>query len=127
MVLSHVVDGRTRAELQNEMIASGIDELKMALSGKVDEILEAHTLRHPITYDHHLIENVQKAQQQRSREALEKSLGRWKDKGGLICLSATQLVDMFQTQCQSNMELFASSTATDMMEAYYKVCAIKNH
>jgi hypothetical protein len=63
----------------SQLINRGIDILKHDLDQKLAQILEPHTYGHPITYNHYLTENVQKAQaerQQRSlKAALESSLG----------------------------------------------------
>jgi hypothetical protein len=63
----------------SQLINRGIDVLKQDLDQKLAQILEPHTHGHPITYNHYLTENIQKAQaerQQRSlKVALESSIG----------------------------------------------------
>ncbi len=39
-----------------------MENIKAELSNKTDEILESHISGHPITYNHYLTDNVQKAQ-----------------------------------------------------------------
>ncbi|KAH6648581.1 P-loop containing nucleoside triphosphate hydrolase protein [Truncatella angustata] len=123
LVLSYVVDENTRSELWKELIIPELELLNRSLLAKTDEILASHTSRHPITYNHYLTENVQKAQKQRSRKALMKRLQENGKRGGVTPLDMTmsEILDFFETQTEADMELFASSTATDVMEAYYKV------
>ncbi|KAH8199463.1 hypothetical protein TruAng_006339 [Truncatella angustata] len=123
LVLSYVVDENTRSELWKELIIPELELLNRSLLTKTDEILASHTSRHPITYNHYLTENVQKAQKQRSRKALMKRLQENGKRGGVTPLDMTmsEILDFFETQTEADMELFASSTATDVMEAYYKV------
>lgn len=62
VALAHVSDRSTLEGLLRQLIYPGLEGLKLDLQEKVDEILRHHELVHPITYNHYLTENVQKAQ-----------------------------------------------------------------
>ncbi|KAI0146647.1 P-loop containing nucleoside triphosphate hydrolase protein [Pestalotiopsis sp. NC0098] len=120
-VLSHVVDHKTRAELWQELVSPELDDLKNALNNKVAEILASHTSRHPITYNHYLTENVQKTQKRRDREKLRVRLEKHSQNGEFYAWSVDALLNILEPDTEPDMEIFASSAATDVMEAYYKV------
>ncbi|ETS87298.1 hypothetical protein PFICI_01126 [Pestalotiopsis fici W106-1] len=123
-VLSHVVDFDTRSKLWQELIAPELDQLKDTLNKKMSEILASHTSGHPITYNHYLIENVQRAQNQRVREKMRARLQRYSDANGILQqgLTVDSLINILvERDTEADMEIFASSRATDIMLAYYKV------
>lgn len=67
ITVDETVDGIFR------IISRGIDTLKSDLNHKVTELLDPHYNGHPITYNHYLTDNVQKAQSDRRRRSFEKS------------------------------------------------------
>ncbi|KAI0125683.1 P-loop containing nucleoside triphosphate hydrolase protein [Xylariales sp. AK1849] len=126
-VLGHVVDENTQAELWKGLINDELEGLKRELHAKSVEILALHTSGHPITYNHYLTEIVQKIRTRRTRNALKKCL----QDNYTISLAELgfdgleELLDTIMTETELNMETYACSAAVDMMEAYYKVVALK--
>lgn len=62
--LSHVADDETE-RLKFELVEPKIIILEALVEKRLAQLLEPHTKGHPITYNHYLTENVQKAQQAR--------------------------------------------------------------
>jgi GTP-binding protein EngB required for normal cell division/lipopolysaccharide biosynthesis glycosyltransferase len=125
--LSHICDRSTREGLLREIIYPGLDSLEKKLRLKVTELLKPHDTGHPITYNHYLTDNVQKAQNgRRTREIkkiLENFFGDDYTALGVVKLSINveSLAGLIVTKTEADMNNYASSTATDFMEAYYKV------
>ncbi|KAH8671718.1 P-loop containing nucleoside triphosphate hydrolase protein [Xylariales sp. PMI_506] len=124
LVIRHIAARDVVTEML-EFIHEKIEELKVELDAKINELLASAT-QHPITYNRQLTENVQKAQQARHRRAIKqlirKMLGSQylDDVDRKINLNPVQLVDHLAQGLEPDMELFGSSTAVDFMEAYYK-------
>jgi hypothetical protein len=111
----------------SQLINRGIDILKHDLDQKLAQILEPHTHSRPITYNHYLTENVQKAQEERQQRslkaALESSLGGSKlDSGQLCTINPEALLVSLNRKTELNMEAYASDFLIDYMQAYYKAC-----
>ena len=125
--LQYVVDEHTAGSLIREIIDPSMESLKVDLTTKVDEILTPHLRGHPITYNHYLTENVQKAQAARRRREMEKQVKCFLDVDELTRGTAnhwfdmTALLDTLTSYTESDMEKFSCSMAVDMMQAYYKV------
>lgn len=124
--LDYATDEDTAAGLLHEIINPKLYGLKDALDKKIAEILEPHRSGHPITYNHYLTENIQKAQAQRRRAQLERVL---KGVFGNDVRSGTRdyyldvnnLLSRLVESTEADMDRYASYAAIDMMEAYYKV------
>lgn len=56
--LHYIIDENTTESLLQEVVGPSMDDLKVGLITKVEEILGPHISGHPITYNHHLTENV---------------------------------------------------------------------
>jgi hypothetical protein len=109
-------------------ISGGIDALKTQLNLKVVELLDPHYSGHPITYNHYMTENVQKAQSERRRRNFEKILKEFLGedifkKGYPYEISPIKLLEMLEQRTEVNMERYASELAVDYMQAYYKASA----
>jgi GTP-binding protein EngB required for normal cell division len=129
-ILSHVCDRATLDRVWRRIISAGLDDMAEKLRNKVSELLRPHDTGHPITYNHYLTENVQKAQSERQareiRATLNKTFGRYDaDEDGNLHINVAGWVDMLTrsltSRTEADMNNYASSTATDFMEAYYKV------
>lgn len=123
-ILDHVavddtVDGIFRST------SGGIDTLKSGLDQKVAELLNPHYYGHPITYNHYLTDNVQRAQSNRRRQSLEETL---KEAFGISSLDGqfkqtvvpAKLLALLEQRTEVDMERYASNLAVDYMQAYYK-------
>jgi GTP-binding protein EngB required for normal cell division len=123
--LAHVCDETTFAGLSRRFINVRLESLTAALRDKVAELLKPHDVGHPITYNHYLTENVQKAQSKRKAQEFKKSLigvlGEDYSSKHAAYPNVDKLVDILVAKSEANMNSYASSTATDFMEAYYKV------
>ncbi|KAI4654177.1 uncharacterized protein J4E78_007222 [Alternaria triticimaculans] len=125
--LDHVCDETTRTGISRQYITVRLAKLTDALRVKVAELLTPHDTSHPITYNHYLTDNVQKAQSQRQSRELRKSLKEvigddHSGKGTVkLHINVDTLVNTLLAKTEANMNSYASSTATDFMEAYYKV------
>ncbi|KAK4552409.1 hypothetical protein LTR86_010423 [Recurvomyces mirabilis] len=101
-----------------------MEALKQDLDRRLDGLLQPHFEIHPITYNHYLTENVQKAQSARRRRKLETVLrttfANLKDPiyNGL---SPLHLLNLLDDSNEADMETHASNLAVDYMQAYYKV------
>ena len=126
-VLQHVVDDQTAGSLIREIIGPSMENLKVGLATKVAEFLKPHLLGHPITYNHYLTENVQKAQATRRRREMEKRLKTFFNENALTQgtinhrLDVRSLLDTLVSHTEPDMDNFSCSMAVDVMEAYYKV------
>ncbi|KAH7408803.1 P-loop containing nucleoside triphosphate hydrolase protein [Phaeosphaeria sp. MPI-PUGE-AT-0046c] len=129
--LSHTCDPSTREGILTCVIYPKLDCLEKKLQEKVTELLKPHDTGHPITYNHYLTDNVQKAQAERRMREIKKTLQQFFGDDytnlGTIKLSFNieNLTKLLATKTEADMNNYASSTATDFMEAYYKV-ALKN-
>ncbi|KAF2676183.1 interferon-induced GTP-binding protein Mx [Lentithecium fluviatile CBS 122367] len=129
--LSHVSDHSTLVGLLRRFINDRFQILATELRDKVKEILRPHDTGHPITYNHYLTENVQKAQGKRRMREIKKSLGQvlgadYTDHGVVnIDINVNTLINTLVNKTEADMNNYASSTATDFMEAYYKVALKK--
>jgi hypothetical protein len=126
-LLRYTMDEQTAGALLREVVVPSMEHLRKDLATKVEEILEPHLLGHPITYNHYLTENVQKAQAARHREELEKRLKCFFKKDELNQDATNHWFDMkalletLTSYMEPDMDKFLCSMATDMMQAYYKV------
>ncbi|KAK5111169.1 hypothetical protein LTR85_012251 [Meristemomyces frigidus] len=127
--MATIVDHTTVADTADgisQLINQGVDTLRFDLDQKVGQLLEPHFDVHPITYNHYLTDNVQKAQSDRRRRGFEQTL---KDHFDVDDLEETsrypvrphELLNLFDRQTESDMESYASNLAVDYMQAYYKV------
>lgn len=124
-LLSHVAIEETADKIFREIINPQMEALKGDLEKKVEELLAPHYSGHPITNNHYLIENVQKAQTARRKREIERHLGlkviEHPDQHVSYTGAAiTRLLDSLQLGTEVDMERYASSMAIDYMEAYYK-------
>lgn len=126
-IIDHLAVSET-AEGIARIVNAGIDKLKKALDDKVTELLVPHYSGHPITYNHYLTDQVQKAQADRRRRLLQQKLGehsiKMADYRGTferVEMDIDPLLDILVDQTEADMELHATSLAVDYMNAYYKV------
>jgi hypothetical protein len=111
-----------------QIINGGIDTLKRDLNQKVAELLKPHYNGHPITYNHYLTDNVQKAQSDRRRRSFENALKEVIgipniEEGGSYRAVPFKLLTQLEQRTEVDMERYASDLAVDYMQAYYKVNA----
>jgi hypothetical protein len=124
-ILDHIaVDETTEGIFR--IISGRIDSLKGDLDQRVANLLDPHYTVHPITYNHYLTDNVQKAQADRRRQKFERNLINFmglssvKDESSII-VKAAELLSLLEESTETDMERYASDLAVDYMQAYYKV------
>lgn len=124
----HIVKQTAADDVANKLLVllnTRIEGYEQKLEAKVEELLLGHYEQHPITYNHQLTENVQKAQQGRRKRAIEKKLadtfGNQGDHDFTIRITAVQIMDLYFDVFEPDMRRYGSSLAVDYMEAYYKV------
>jgi hypothetical protein len=123
----HVCDETSLAGISRRFVHVRLERLTTELRDKVAELLKPYDTGHPITYNHYLTESVQKAQSTRwtkeIRSTLEGVLGDDYTEDGVryFALDVDVLVNALVSKTEADMDTYASSTATDFMEAYYKV------
>ncbi|KAK5734604.1 hypothetical protein LTR17_008825 [Elasticomyces elasticus] len=125
-IIDHIAAEETADGLVR-LIGQRMDLLKQDVDQKLDEILQPHFEMHPITYNHYLTDNVQKAQSARRRRRIELVL---KKAFGDLNSSETDvrplhLLNLLDDDVEADMENFGSNLAVDYMEAYYKVALKK--
>ena len=109
------------------IISERIDMLKDDLDHKVAELLNPHYSGHPITYNHYLTDNVQKAQSDRRRRGLKKTLQEFfgadncENELEYIRVAPLKLLTLLEQRTEVDMEHYASELTVDYMQAYYKV------
>jgi GTP-binding protein EngB required for normal cell division len=125
--LSHVCDPSTRENILTYIIYPKFDLLEKKLQEKVTELLKPHDTGHPITYNHYFTDNIQKAQAGRRMREIKKTLEEFfgDDYTNLgkvkLSINVENLTKLLVTKTEADMNNYASSTATDFMQAYYKV------
>jgi GTP-binding protein EngB required for normal cell division len=128
VIIGHVsVEGTLDAIFR--VLCGGIEKLNGDLNEKVVELLDPHYTGHPVTYNHYLTDNVQKAQSDRQRHGIEtiiKSIfGKQisEPNGSYLSHSAdfAKLSTKLVHRTEADMEHYASSLAVDYMQAYYEV------
>ncbi|EAQ87695.1 hypothetical protein CHGG_04314 [Chaetomium globosum CBS 148.51] len=125
--LHYVADGETTESLLRAVVKPSMEIIKRGLSNKADEILEPHLSGHPITYNHYLTENVQKAQAQRRRHQMEARLKSFFSSSQIPASMTSHTFNMrsllndLTTNTEPDMDTYSCTMAVDTMEAYYKV------
>ncbi|KAI1878828.1 hypothetical protein JX265_003005 [Neoarthrinium moseri] len=116
LAIQHVAASDVVAELI-KVVHTKIEEIKVGLDAKIEELLVSATEQHPITYNRQLTENVQKAQQARHKRSIKKLVRKtfgsqnFDDVERKISLNPVQFVDLLAQGLEPDMELFGSSTA----------------
>ncbi|KAK3900215.1 hypothetical protein C8A05DRAFT_45903 [Staphylotrichum tortipilum] len=126
-ILQHVADEKAASALLRIVVAPAMEDIKIGLRNKADEILQPYISDHPITYNHYLTENVQKAHARRQQRQLEQRLKSFFGVDKLVDGQVSRKFDMqallggLANSSEPDMDRYACSMATDTMEAYYKV------
>jgi hypothetical protein len=123
--LQHVADRETATRLIASLLNPAFAILEGTVENKLLELLQPQTNGHPITYNHYLTENIQKAQSERHNSKIFKAFKRYadptsKDSRDLV---PAHLYSAISKATEPNMENYAAMLATDTMEAYYKACS----
>ncbi|KAH9908514.1 P-loop containing nucleoside triphosphate hydrolase protein [Xylariomycetidae sp. FL2044] len=126
-ILQYVTDESTCEAIVRDVVGVAMQKLKKDLTAKMDELLEPHLMGHPITYNHYLTDNVQKAQAARHLRAMESRFRSLLDTENIragrmdYCIDMRAFLNELASLTEPNMDNYSCSMAVDMMEAYYKV------
>ncbi|KAK1060944.1 hypothetical protein LTR33_012802 [Friedmanniomyces endolithicus] len=120
-ILEHVATNDT-VDALTALVDRSIDELGRNVDAKIEDLLRPHHAGHPITYNHYLISNVQNAQANRQRRALEASLRSHFGQNEVIYnVDVGNVIKALHEREEFDMGSYASHLAVDYMQAYYKV------
>jgi GTPase SAR1 family protein len=123
-------DPKTYNGILRHIINPGLEPLRQSLQGKAEEVLKPHQRGHPITYNHYLTDNIQKARADHWGKLVEAELSEFFH----IDLSSTNthyrqnfdvrglVATLKSINTETNMERHACSEAVACMQAYYKAC-----
>ena len=126
--MEHVADEVTGERLLRHVIEPSMTRLKGSVQVKLEELLAPHLSGHPITYNHYLTENIQKAQVDRHERKLREVFQGYfnlEDNKSYTVHKPMHLLKSVMAATEPNMDDYASMTAVDTMEAYYKVATKK--
>ncbi|CAK7202892.1 hypothetical protein SEUCBS139899_005619 [Sporothrix eucalyptigena] len=118
--LDHIAVKDTADKIMRFSINPKMAEFKEEMLHQMQTILEQHDKGHPITYNHYLTTNVQKARNDRQKERLRLAIGSFVG-SHLTQESVTTIVKRLVPDIEEDMVRVAASDAIDFMEAYYKV------
>jgi GTPase SAR1 family protein len=127
LVLEHTADPQTSEGLLRHIINPAIEPLKERLEAKAKEVLEPHQRGHPITYNHHLTDNIHKSRQKEWDKLLTEKVHGFFGTSESNCLynkafDVRQLLTALRAAAsEADMDRHACSEAIDCMQAYYKV------
>jgi hypothetical protein len=129
LILSHIADPNTTAELKRRIVMPAFENVKASLDGAVKMLLEPHQTGHSVTYNHYLTENIQKLRQGHRKKILSKKLdlffGTNCNQGKTYCeeksFDVKTLLDSLTLSTTADMDRYACSEVIDCMRAYYKV------
>ncbi|KND92419.1 Interferon-induced GTP-binding protein Mx [Tolypocladium ophioglossoides CBS 100239] len=124
-VIYHVAVEET-AEKILHLLDAGIEALGQGLDSVFEQVLQPYQSLHPITYNHHLAENVQKAQRVRRQREISSHIQAVSradvfGTGETLRIDAAELSSLLAKQNEADMEIYGSTLAVDYMEAYYKL------
>jgi len=124
-------DPRTYNGILRQIINPGLEQLRQSLQRKAEEVLKPHQRGHPITYNHYLTDNIQKARADHWNKLVEERLSKYFS----INLDSTDTyyrhsfdvkalaVSLKSLNTETNMERHTCSEAVVCMQAYYKACS----
>ncbi|KAK4145971.1 uncharacterized protein C8A04DRAFT_10188 [Dichotomopilus funicola] len=126
-ILLHVADKERAASLSRTVVGPLLQRIQRELRQKAEEVLRPHISGHPITYNHYLTDNVQRAQSDRRRARMEQRMKSFFKAGKIPDGIANHKFDMSMLlsdlvdNTEPDMDTYSCSMAVDTMEAYYKV------
>jgi hypothetical protein len=123
LALEFTADQGTRDGILRFIVNPELEKIKVALDKKAAQILVQHQHGHPITFNHYLTDNIQKARQNHCQKLLAAKL---KTIFGVdpfgeepttspLCVNTKIVLDALTKETEADMELFACSEALDCM------------
>lgn len=136
LIMESITDATIGDGISGQILIPSMVTIRADLNKKIEEVLAPHQRGHPITYNHYLTDNIQKARQDRMKNQLVAKLETHFSKlkknrhGHLIApfegwtFDPQALVESLTQTTEVDMNRFACSEATDAMFAYYKVSVL---
>lgn len=129
LALEYTADQATSDGILRFIVNPALESMKSELDRKATQILVQHQHHHPITFNHYLTDNMQKARHNHSQKLLAAKLTTFFGADPLseyptttnCTVNTKHLLDALTKETEADMEIFACSEALDCMEAYYKV------
>lgn len=135
LALEHTADQATSDGILRFIVNPALETIKAMLDRKAAQILAQHQHNHPITFNHYLTDNMQKARQNHSQAVLATKLQKFFGPDPLSdnpvttnpsVVNTKNLLDALTKETEADMEKYACSEALDCMDAYYKVNSPQN-
>ncbi|KAL9616956.1 MAG: hypothetical protein Q9160_008226 [Pyrenula sp. 1 TL-2023] len=135
LIMETITDDTIGDGISGQILNPSMVNIRADLNDKIEEVLAPHKRGHPITYNHYLTDNIQKARQGRMKTQLLAKLkahlsgmkttfqGHLQAPHGNWSFDPEALVESLTQATEADMDRFACSEATDVMFAYYKVGA----
>ncbi|KAJ4301869.1 hypothetical protein N0V90_003965 [Kalmusia sp. IMI 367209] len=126
-VLGAVSDEDTKIRVLFLLINPEMDKIKCEVDVKMAAILNSYLVGHPITYNNKITEIVQDIQQERRERELKRAFNEVFGNGWLVSGKQTYTFDTasfkrtISSQLEVRMDVYATSCATDFMQAYYQI------
>ncbi|KAL2073263.1 hypothetical protein VTL71DRAFT_10587 [Oculimacula yallundae] len=132
-ILSEICDDNDRIRLMQDLIQPSLHKLRQGMKAKLHELLEPHLATHPITYNDHLIEAVQKIQGHRYDRAFDalslSGCGLTSNTIGttLNVSTASVLITLYLLKkgTRPNLEEYSASLAADVAATYYEARSLR--
>jgi len=132
LTLDYTCDKSTRRGVLSHIIKPALAKIKQGFDEAVEKTLYQHMHGFPLTYNHYLTENLQKARMDHTKEHMAELLESYfgvdprensdDPYTGKINTNLTTLLHhLIKHQNEANMEDVAAKEALYVMEAYYKV------
>jgi GTPase SAR1 family protein len=124
-LLDAITDQETLVALSTHWIDRALNERFKNANQALDRLLADHN-RHPITYNHYYIENLQQFRNERQIKELERKIRAFtKASSDYIpdkqYFSISAMAKSLSAYSENDMDVFACSELLDGMQAYYKV------
>lgn len=132
LFMDRVTDALIHDGISRQILNPAMTQIQNELNKKISEVLAPHQRGHPITYNHYLIDNIQKTRQARMKAHLLERVNTYfgdtvghRDRNGFKTnyhtIDPEALVESLTLTTEVDMDRFACQEATDVMQAYYKV------
>lgn len=127
--LDGTCDPTTQDGVLSYIVNPALGTIKQGFETAVKKVLKQHLYGHPITYNHYLTENLQKARNEHNKEHIAQLLKSFLGVNPLddnafpkeTNVNIKALFNALTLPTEADMTTFACSEALHVMEAYYKV------
>lgn len=131
LALDYTCDESTRRGVLSHIIKPALATIKQGFDEAVEKTLFQHVYGFPLTFNHYLTENLQKARMEHTKEHMAELLELYfgvdpreaseDPETNEVVVNTRNLLHHLIQQNEADMETFACKEALYVMEAYYKV------